>query len=175
MIKKLVVISALFLSAVCVYGQVVDTPFSKALIDGEAIVPLNGPEYSKVVTALQKSTKNDGEIILHFKRLTRFKEQPTCGRLTFYAEQPSTKSIWKNLGGDLNYCEDGLPPLKICPEAPKKLINPDATCKGGTRPIDTPEVALAMKKSLDGGSLTATQVQEKLAADKDTKGSIHAK
>ncbi len=149
-----------------------DSPMVTALIEGQATSSLpNNPQNLQVIQALQKSTKNDGDILVVFKRITRFKEQNTCGRITMYVAQPASKTTWAQMGGDLNICEDGLPPLKVCAESPKKLVAPDANCKGGRSPIDTPEIKAAIANSLKHGSMTAEQAQAKMKSEAKSMGS----
>ena len=164
LMKKLLL--ALSFGAISLSAIAQENPILDALAHGEATYSLNSdPKYAKVVQALQKSTKNDGEIIMRFKLVTKFKQQPTCGRVSFWGEQPSTNTKWGQMGGDINYCEDGMPPLRICAENPKQLVAPDANCKGGKAPIDTPEIAAAIKYSLDHGGMTEAQAKAKYKAD----------
>lgn len=143
-----------------------DSPMVTALIEGQATSSLpNSPQNHQVIQALQKSTKNDGDIVVVFKRIIRFHEQNNCGRITMYVAQPSSKTSWLQMGGDLNICEDGLPPLKVCAENPKKLVAPDVNCKGGRSPIDTPEIKAAIANSLKHGGMTEEQAQSKMKVE----------
>ena len=135
----------------------------KALIEGQAQAPFPKEKgFERIEEMLKQRTHNSGEIIIQFQRISRFKEQAHCGRISMYAAQPATKSVWPEIGGDLNICDNGYPPLRICPEQPKILVTPDVNCQGGKSPVDTAEVKAAIANSLAHGGLTAEQANQKV-------------
>jgi len=145
-----------------VLAQDVDeSPLTKALKTGRASAPLStlGERYNRIGEAIQRTTKSDGEITIDFIRKTKFVKQPNCGRLTLVVVQNSTHLVFEKMGVEFNICEDGLPPRKMC-AVNKHLVNYDATCPGGVAPVDTPEVAAAIAKSLADGGLTKEQAMK---------------
>ncbi|MCC7005857.1 MAG: hypothetical protein IT497_04335 [Ottowia sp.] len=137
--------------------------FTAALIDGEASAPLPlTPEIERMGQAMQERTLNTGPIIVKAKRVLRFQQQPQCGRIVFFIAQPDSGTEWKDLGGQLNICEDGTPPWRVCKNDPHRLIPPDGTCSDHSPLQDTAEVTAAIKAALASGNLSPEQVKETL-------------
>ncbi len=137
--------------------------FTAALIDGEASAPLPpNQEIEHMAQAMQAQTKNTGSLVIQARRVLRFKQQPQCGRIVFFIAQPASGTEWKNLGGQLNICEDGTPPWRICKNDPNRLIPPDGACPDHAPLQDTAEVAAAIQAALDSGNLSQAQVKKTL-------------
>ncbi|MCX4151023.1 MULTISPECIES: hypothetical protein [Paraburkholderia] len=129
--------------------------FSHAVVDGTASAPLPDiPTFQNAIRIVQQRTGSDAPLAIYAERITRFQNQPRCGRVVFMIGQPATHKAWKDMGGQLNICEDGGPPLRMCPGKPDVLLPVDAMCPGGTRPVDTPEVTAAIQQAVAQGSLT---------------------
>jgi hypothetical protein len=82
--------------------------------------------------------------------------------VAFALAQPATKRVWPAAGGELNLCEDGRPPLKMCPGQPAVLVPPQGHCAVGVAPVDTPEVAQAISAALKAGGLSVEQLRDQL-------------
>ena len=134
----------------------------RALIEGNAVEPLPArPEYSQVMRMLQQQAGDDGPIAIRAARLVRFEQQPRCGRIVYALSQPSSRRVWSDLGGQLNMCEDGQPPLRQCAAKPGTLVPPDSKCADNSAPQDTPEVAKAIQNAIAHGSLTREQLVQR--------------
>jgi hypothetical protein len=101
-------------------------------------------------------------LVLIVQRVARFEQQPRCGRVAFALAQPATKRVWPAAGGELNLCEDGRPPLKMCPGQPAVLVPARGHCAGGAAPVDTPELAQAISAALNAGGLSIEQLRDQL-------------
>jgi len=144
--------------------------FAQALIEGSATSPL--PSYKQldaVVQTHQKKTHDTGPVLIQAKRLFRFQQQSRCGRIIFSIVQPSNGAVLTN-GGQLNVCEDGLPPWRICKNNPKILISPQDHCSDNSELQDTPEVEQAIKTALANGDLSQIQVSQQLKDAAAKKG-----
>jgi hypothetical protein len=138
------------------------TPFVVALKEGMAdATPPKDANWEAAVKAIQKNTGDNHEIILRVYRVASFKSQPTCGRVSFGPYQASTNTFWGQLGGQINLCEDGTPPLKLCPGS-DKLVAHNRFCKDGSRPFDTPEVAAAIARAVKQGGITPEQMRSRM-------------
>lgn len=137
--------------------------FTAALQDGIAfsIAPKDAHTLA-AVKAIQATTGSDGDVSLSAIRVLKFKQQPTCGRVSFALYQESTRMFFGKLGGELNLCEDGSAPLRICKEAPNELVPADTVCADSRAPIDTPEVAAAINEAIAAGGLTGKDIQKRL-------------
>ena len=146
--------------------------FAQALVNGTASapVPLMNKQFAPVIHALQEKTHDAGPIMIQAKRLFKFQQQSRCGRVIFTLAQPSSDSVW-SIGGQLNVCEDGLPPWGICKEKPTILVAPTDRCLDKSAPQDTPEVAQAIKDALANGDLSQAQVSQQLKDEAAKKGS----
>lgn len=146
--------------------------FAQALIDGTASapVPLLSKQLAPVIHALQAKTQDSGPIMIQAKRLFKFQQQSRCGRVIFTITQPSSDTVWP-IGGQLNVCEDGLPPWGICKDRPGILVAPTELCLDKSAPQDTPEVAQAIKDALTNGDLSQAQVSQQLKDAAAKKGS----
>lgn len=138
--------------------------FTEALTKGQASVELpNDQQFAPLVQAIRGRTGSNGQIMVFAKLITRFKEQPTCGRVAFLVSQPSAHIAWDDLGGQLNICQDGLPPKKMCKSHPGHFYSVGASCPDGTPAQDTAEVEAAIKQALATGGLSNEQVKSKAA------------
>ncbi len=125
-----------------------------ALTNGSASAKLddNG-QYAAAIAAIHKRTGDTGPVVVLARRVQSFKDQPRCGRVAFVVAQPSSKILWTDMGGELNICEDGNPPLRACKANPRKLVLPDSACSDGSTPVDTAEVAAAIRRATAAGGL----------------------
>lgn len=143
--------------------------FAQALIDGTASTPIPArSEIEPALQSLQTKTHDDGPVFISVKRLFRFKQQARCGRVIFTIVQPSSNTELP--GGQLNVCEDGLPPWRICKDKPGALIAPQDRCPDGSEPQDTAEVAQAIKDALAKGDMSPEQVSQQLREGAKKKG-----
>jgi len=141
------------------YSNIFDETLSEGR--GNMPAPINA-QTKQGIKAMQDKTKSDGEITIRLTRITRFKSQPRCGRITMAFYQESTNTVFNGVGVDMNICVDGQPPLRECRDKPLVLVNSMAACKDGSTPIDTPEIAKAIADSVAKGELTPEQVKLKL-------------
>lgn len=149
--------------------------FMEALANGESSTPLPDVKpFDALIKAIKDKTGSDGQVLVKAFRVARFKEQSKCGRVAFIVAQPSSGLAWDDLGGQLNICEDGRPPLKRCNPGAGLIPGTDK-CPDGSTPSDTEEVSDAIKKALASGGLTHEQVKEKLAAKAPQSDSPKAK
>lgn len=126
--------------------------FIEALKTGSATAPL--PEQFKtVIDEIRAETKDSGPVVLEARRISRFVQQPRCGRIGFVLAQPTSKVYWPRFGGQLNICEDGLPPWQVC-EGQKALVPAGSKCKDGQSAKNTAEVDASIQGAISGGSLT---------------------
>lgn len=134
--------------------------FAQALVVGEASAPApSEPLFQKAFAAVRARTGDPGPLVLIAKRVTRFAGQSRCGRVAFALAQPSSHKVFPQLGGEINVCEDGLPPLQVCADQPSILVPPSAHCANGTRPHNTAEVDAAIQSSIARGSLSPEQAR----------------
>ena len=164
MMRAMILIS--FLPCFAVAGQVSDNEvFVQALINGTARQPLpDRPAFDRVVRELQQQTGDAGPIMVNAVRITLFAQQTRCGRVAFVLAQPSSHHAWPTMGGQLNLCEDGLPPWQQCPATPGVLVPPNSTCADHSAPEDTAEVKEAIRAALAAGGLSKEQVRNSLTA-----------
>ena len=140
----------------------------RALVDGRASEPLPDlPLLRKAIAAMQQQAGDSGPIVVQAMRLQRFVQQAHCGRVVFGMSQPSSHKAWPGLGGELNICEDGLPPLRVCKDRPNALVPPNSTCHDGAAPQDTVEVASAISAALNRGGLTVEQAKQKSVSTRE--------
>ncbi|MDN4571881.1 hypothetical protein DBB29_24800 [Pandoraea cepalis] len=132
--------------------------FSEAAEKGEAsaTIPEDG-EFSAAVRIIKRKSGDNGPVVLLARRLVKFNQQPQCARIGFVIGQPSANVLYTDMGGQLNICVNGEPPLRMCKAQPSKLVPPDAQCPDGSMPVDTPEVATAIATALATGSLSPQQ------------------
>jgi hypothetical protein len=146
------------------------TVFAQALIEGSATSPLpSNKQLDLLVQAFQRKTNDSGPVVIQAKRLFRFKQQSRCGRVIFSVVQPSS-GVVLSPGGQLNVCEDSLPPWRVCKNNPTVLISPQDHCHDNSEPQDTPEVDQAIKNALANGDLSQSQVRDQLKAAEEKKG-----
>lgn len=138
--------------------------FVQALVDGRAEEPLpQRPEWDRLVQRIQAALGSQGPLELRAQRVVRFTQQPQCGRVEFGLWQPSTRQVIAQVGGQLNICTDGRPPLQECPGKPGALVPTGSPCSGGARARDTEEVQAAIKSALRAGGRTPADVKRELA------------
>ena len=162
---KLAVVGCLLFSrgAIAETTTLAGSPFVLALKEGKAMNPPPANALTtQAIKALQERTGNKGEVTMLAFRIARFKSQPKCGRVGFGLYQENTKTFWGGLGGQLNVCEDGTPPLKICKATPSQLVLHDHECADKSRPVDTPEITEVIKKALASGSMTIEQFRDSM-------------
>jgi hypothetical protein len=171
MIKKLMIIGAIFISANSHAENIPNSNvFVQALINSEATAPVpKQQQFEQAIQSLQAQTQDTGPILIQAKRLLRFKEQVQCGRIKFWFIQPSSGKSWP-MGGQLNICENGQPPLRMCKDKPGFLISPNGHCPDRSEPQDTLEVAQAIKDALAKGDLSQEQVSQITKEQKAKKG-----
>lgn len=136
-----------------------------ALANGSASAKLddNG-QYAVAISAIHKRTGDSGPVVVLARRVVEFKDQPRCGRVAFVVAQPSSNVAWSDMGGELNICDDGNPPLRICKANPGKLVLADSACADGSSPVDTPEVAHAIKNAAAAGGLDPHEAARRVRA-----------
>ena len=135
--------------------------FIEALVNKTSSRPIESfPAIQATVKEIQASTGNPSPLEIRAQLLQRFVQQPNCGRIVFAVAQPASRTIWPQIGGQLNICEDGLPPLRVCPDRPATLVPPDAKCANGRLAQDTPEVAKAIDAALRSGNITSEQASK---------------
>jgi hypothetical protein len=163
-------VASLTLALACGLSHAADLPpgmaagniFVDALQHGEASAPIpTVGRMGEAVHMLQKQARDPGPVYMRAKRVARFVDQSRCGRVTFMVEQPSSHKAWGNLGGALNLCEDGQPPLRVCKDRPLVLVPHTAHCADGSAPMDTAEVADAIRVSLTAGFITPKEASER--------------
>jgi hypothetical protein len=144
--------------------------FAQALIEGEASAPVpQNQQLASMIQVLQAQTHDTGPVIIQAKRLFWFKQQARCGRVIFSITQPSSGTVLP-IGGQLNVCEDGLPPWRVCKDNPSVLIAPQDHCQDNSDPQDTPEISKAIKDALAKGDISHEQVLQQLKDAADKKG-----
>lgn len=143
--------------------SIYESPFVLALINGASTGKIdNSPMMIFAANKIKNKTGSDGEVSVRAQRVIRFSEQPKCGRVTFALYQESSNTYWGQLGGQLNICVDGMPPLRVCKTDPKKLVLPSSICKDNSRPVDTTEVAVAIADAKKKGGLDVEQYRIKM-------------
>ncbi|CAE6842273.1 hypothetical protein [Paraburkholderia aspalathi] len=145
-----------------------DSPKSvltQAFVEGKANAALdaNG-QFAAPIAAVKKRTGNDGAVMIYAARILTFKEQPRCGRVAYVIAQPSAHLAWPDMGGQLNICEDGQPPLRTCAGHPDRLVLANSLCPDRSAPVDTAEVAAAIQAAVAGGSMTPEDASKMVRA-----------
>ncbi len=157
--EKLII--AVFLLSACGFcGAQPMSIFAEALLNGRATAPLPSDSvFNSGVQAIQSRTGKTGPVEVIAWRIERFTQQAHCGRVGFITFQPSSNTAFPEMGGELNVCEDGMPPLRLCPDI--GLVPYSAKCKDGSAPSETAEVKEAIARALARGGLTREQVQKR--------------
>jgi hypothetical protein len=134
--------------------------FAAALVEGRGVapVPTGSPATARVLNALQAQSGSDEPISIVAQRILRFTQQARCGRISFALAQLNANRVWPAIGGHMNVCEDGQPPLRTCPEHPGVLVPVTSVCADGKPPVDTAEVAAAIRSDVDAGGVTHEQM-----------------
>ena len=149
--KKLIIFFYAAAQLVAAHAQQ-PNPFIDGLIEGRSKSEFVDPRFAKPAQELKAQTKSDAPLFLVVERITRFKNQARCGRIKFWIEQPATNSKWYQLGGELNICEDGMPPWGVCPN--EQMAPTNAKCADGTQPQQTEEVKAAIQAAIDRGGVS---------------------
>lgn len=152
----------------CSFAQAMNTEslnlFVRALKSGSASAPLpHDGQFGPAIKTIQKLAGDQGPIMIEAWRISRFKQQALCGRVGFTIVQPSSKRSWPELGGQLNICESGTPPWRMCKDKPNVLVPPDQRCPDKSNSVDTPEIAKAIETALASGSLSEDQVRKRFS------------
>jgi len=136
-----------------------------ALANGSASAQLddNG-QYAIAISAIHQRTGDLGPVVVLARRIVSFKEQQRCGRVAFIVAQPSSSIAWTDMGGELNICDDGDPPLRTCKANPGKLVLAESACADGSSPVDTPEVAAAIKNAVAAGGMVPREAARRVRA-----------
>jgi hypothetical protein len=136
--------------------------FADALINGSATAPIppRPGQFSTILARLQATSGSSEPVSIIAARVTKFIQQPHCGRVQFVFGQPRANVIFKSFAGQMNVCEDGQPPLRVCPDRPSVLVPASASCPNGRPPVDTDEVATAIR---DAGGMTQEQMMRSWA------------
>ena len=123
--------------------------FADALINGRSTAPVTArsDQQSKVLARLQAISGSSEPVSIIAARIFRFSQQPHCGRVQFAFGQPKAHVVFKSPAGQMNICDDGQPPLRVCADHPGVLVPVAASCGNGTLPIDTDEVASAIRSA----------------------------
>jgi hypothetical protein len=131
---------------------------TNAVANGSASAPLddNG-QYAAVIAAVKMKTGSNGPLMIYATRVVTFREQPRCGRVAYVIGQPSANLAWPDMGGQLNICDNGDPPLRMCKGDPGKLVLSNSQCADRSAPVDTAEVAAAIRAALAAGGMTPEQ------------------
>jgi hypothetical protein len=141
--------------------------FVQALVEGSAnAAPASTDATEPVFQRLRASTGNPGPFLMVAKRLVRFEQQSKCGRVVFMLTQPGAHRGWPDIGGQLNICENGSPPWRVCKKQPTVLVPHDQACSDATPSVDTPEVAKAVATALANGGLSQAQVLKRMNEEK---------
>jgi hypothetical protein len=139
-------------------GETPKSVLTTAVVKGSASAPLlDIPQYAKMIQAVQQRTGSSGPLMIYAQRMTSFKDQPRCGRVAYIIAQPSSNMAWSQMGGQLNICDNGDPPWRMCNGDPRKLVPANADCPDHSATADAPEVAAAIQAALDHGGLTPEQ------------------
>lgn len=137
--------------------------FAQALREGNATALIQStPATDTALKAIKAQAGNQSDLYIRARRIERFAQQERCGRVAFVVTQPETKRVWPGLGGELNVCDDGMPPWRVCEGKTDVLVHPDTRCPNGRSAEDTEEVKAAIKRSLARGALSADQARKEV-------------
>lgn len=172
-LSSMLAISAFTIAANAAADDGTENVFIRALIDGKASDPVPDiPQYQTAIKIVQQRTGSDAPLTMYAARVKRFEQQPQCGRVLFLIGQQATNTAWRDMGGQLNICENGDPPLRMCKGAPDKLLPAESFCPDGSRPVDTPEVAAAILAAVAQGSITPEAFAARNDALRQSSGGI---
>ena len=140
------------------------TIFELALVQGSAIGPVPADDMlASSMRALQHKTGAPGPFAIKAVRKLRFKQQPSCGRIAFMVISTGTNTGWPQTGGELNICDNGAPPKRVCASVPNVPLPLSVRrCGDGSEPVDAPEVAAVIQDALAHGGLSREQVRKTL-------------
>lgn len=143
--------------------SMIESPFVIALINGSAIAKIDdSPMMQFAANKIKDKTGNKGEVTMKVERVVRFTKQVKCGRVSFSLYQQSTNTVWGQFGGQINICEDGTPPMRVCKVDPNKLVPASGFCKDSSRPVDTQEIAAAIADAKAKGGFDAEQYRSRM-------------
>jgi len=161
MMRSLTWVFAVLLPVSAAAQMAPDSPPVVSLSEGRASTALPGSQGAQLVARkIKERTGSQGNITVEFVRIVRFTEQPRCGRVGYTLYQKSSNTAWGQFGGQLNVCEDGGPPLRLC-KGSAVLVPANAQCEDGSWPAETAEVLAAMARAVADGSLTGEQFKAK--------------
>jgi hypothetical protein len=167
------VFTALSAAANAAANDGTENVFVRAVIDGSASSPLPDiPQFQNAIKIVRQRTGSEAPLTMYAMRVARFRQQPQCGRVLFLIGQPATHTAWKDMGGQLNICENGDPPQRMCNGSPGKLVPAEAACSDGSRPVDTPEVAAAIQTAVAQGSITPDEFAKRESALRQSSGGM---
>ena len=147
-----------------------DSPMVRALREGRATAPLPGSRGARLVAQkIMEQTGSTDEVTVEFLRIVRFEAQSSCGRVAFGLYQKSSNTFWGQFSGQMNICEDGMPPRRQC-NGQAGLVPADTLCRDGSYPTQTAEIKAAIAKSIADGSLTGGQFKARSGAQRTTRG-----
>lgn len=147
-----------------------DSPPVTALVEGHVSAALPPSNIAAMVASeIQRRTSSGGEITVEFFRIVRFQSQPHCGRVAYALFQQSSQSYWPQLGGQINVCDNGSPPLRICPGSPV-LVGASTRCLDGSMPVDTDEIKSAIASGTNARAIASAPTRPPSFAQ-PTKGS----
>lgn len=145
-----------------------ESVLTQAVVEGKASAPLddNG-QFSTAIAAIRKKTGNDGAVMIYAARVLTFSQQPRCARVAYVIAQPDAHLAWPDMGGQLNICEDGQPPLRMCDGHPGRLVLANSLCPDRSTPVDTPEVAAAIQAAVAAGGMTPEDASRMVRAQQE--------
>lgn len=145
-----------------------ESVLTQAVVEGKASAPLddNG-QFSTAIAAIKNKTGNDGAVMIYAARVLAFSQQPRCARVAYVIAQPDAHLAWPDMGGQLNICEDGQPPLRMCGGHPDRLVLANSLCPDRSTPVDTPEVAAAIQAAIAAGGMTPEDAATMVRAQQD--------
>lgn len=128
----------------------------QALRTGEVSITLpDNAQLRPAIAEVQRRAGSNEPVQLRVVRLARFAQQPECGRIGFFIHKASAAAGSPVSGAQLNICETGVPPKRVCPDRPGELVPAQLKCRDGSAPVDTAEVAAAIKQAVLAGGISA--------------------
>lgn len=152
------ILAASFVVAPCAFADSASSVFTQAVAQGQSSAPLsNDGQFKDAIAAIKKRTGSNGPVVLYASRIVTFEHQPHCGRVAFMIAQPDAHAAFRDMSGQMNICDNGDPPRRICKADPDKLVSPDGICADLSKPVDAPEVAAAIADAVAHGGMTPQQ------------------
>ncbi len=170
--KSIVLLAAALLPLQAVaQAQIYGVDLPKLFLHGELMsdippLPPNSQIYRDSVAAMKALTGSDAPI-QYYWRVTKLKQQPTCGRVSMIPVQKNVALGQFAMGTFL--CEDGTPPFMVCPEKKSQLVSSAARCKDGTSPVLTDEAQAMYDQAIKDGGKTTAEIMKRLKDAKPKK------